>query len=235
MPTQVKGTRRDTTANTIVNAQTALIEAVINESVNTAEIMTINSADPQDTESTGGRAAATPLVAQTDGYGNAIPTTKISALPFYRPQAGKCAILMRPQPGDMALAVFTKRDTSGVDIGTKTTVAPGSFRNFDQSDGFLLNGFLGEPPETWLMLDPETGNISLSTKTANIEILIREEGDIAISTFKGNIVINAGEEGDGKITLNGDVEITKTLRVLNTDEKDPAIWAHGDIESENIG
>lgn len=211
----VRGTKRDTTANTMLNAQVALVESVIRDTVNTAEIVSINSAESQDTASTGGRAKCTPLVSQTDGFNNAIPTVQIPNLPFYRPQAGKAAILMKPQPGDMALAVFTKRDSSGVDVGTKRATPPGSFRAFDQADGFLINGFLGDAPEIWLLLDPESGNIELSTKSANVEISARESGDITVKTGRGNITIQAGDDGSGTITLDGKVVVTRTLQVMN--------------------
>lgn len=211
----VRGTKRDTTANTAINAQAAFVESIIRDTVNTAEIVSINQAEAQDTSSTGGRAKATPLVAQTDGFNNAIPTTTIPNLPFYRPQAGKAAILMRPQPGDMALAIFTKRDSSGVDVGTKNSTPPGSFRAFDQADGFLINGFLGQEPEIWLLLDPESGNIELSTKSANVEISARESGDILVKTGAGNITIQAGEGGEGTITLDGKVVVTRTIQVMN--------------------
>lgn len=215
----VKGTKRSTTANTAVNAQAAFIESTIRDTVNTAEIMMIGQADEQGNESTGGRAIATPIVSQTDGFNNAIPTTAIPNLPFYRPQAGKAAILMQPQPGDKAVAVFAKRDSSGVDVETDKSVQPGSFRSFDQADGFLINGFLGEAPEIWLLLDPASGKIELSTKAADLEITCRESGDMLIKTGSGNITIQAGNGGEGTITLDGEVIITRTIQVMNKNDE----------------
>lgn len=211
----VRGTKKATTANTEINAIAAFIDTRIRDGVNTAELVSIGEADDQGTTSTGGRAAATPLVSQTDGFNNAIPTTEISGLPFWRPQAGKAAILMKPQPGDKAIAVFMKRDSSGVGVETSEAVPPKSFRNFDQADGVLINGVLGVAPEIWLLLDPETGKIELSTKAANLDITCRESGDILVKTGAGNITIQAGNGGEGTITLDGQVVVTRNIIVQN--------------------
>jgi len=216
MTNAVKGTKRATTANSQVNALAALIESMIRNMVNTTEVVMIKSADDQGPQSQGGRASAIPLVSQTDGFNNALPVTEIFGLPFYRPQAGKAAILMRPQPGDKAVMVCAKRDSSGVDVGAKDAVPPGSYRIFDQADGFLVNGFLGQEPEIWLLLDPETGDIELSTKTAKIGITCRESGDIEVSTAAGMFTISGtlpSTIAAPLITLQGNVMITGGLTV----------------------
>ena len=164
----VKGSRRLNSANTPTNALIFLTEQTVRRMVNTAEVVSIDKADAQGRTSSGGRATARPLITQTDGFNQALPVTPIPNLPFYRPQAGKAAILMEPQPGDKALAVFTKRDSSALAVGKNEASPPASHRIFDQGDGFLINGILGQEPEIWLMLDPATGEISLSTKAANL-------------------------------------------------------------------
>lgn len=196
----VKGTKKLTTANSPANAISFLVEQAIKETVNTAEVVSIDGADQNGTDGPGGYASATPLVCPIDGFNNALPSTAIPQMPFFRPQAGKAAIVMDPQPGDKAIAVFMKRDSSGVVSGQGGTVQPASFRSFDQADGYLINGFLGEAPEIWLKLDPVSGDISLSTKAANIDISCRESGDIAIRTKSGNITIEASGPSD-TITL----------------------------------
>jgi hypothetical protein len=210
----VKGVGKLNSANTPTNAAAFMVEQIIRQMVNTAEIVSINSSDAQGKASAGGRAKATPMVSQTDGWGNALPTTPLPALPFYRPQAGKAAIIMEPQPGDKALAVFVKRDSSGLAVGKNEASPPGSHRIFDQADGFLINGILGEAPELWLQLDPASGKISLSTKAAKIDISCRESGDIDISTGAGNMTLTATGELIIKcpqITLDGNVRITGSL------------------------
>jgi phage baseplate assembly protein gpV len=212
----VKGTKKLTTANTLTNAMTFLIEQNIRAQVNTADVVSIDRADQAGTDGPAGYAAATPLVCQVDARDNALPPSSLPKLPFFRPQAGKAAIVMDPQPGDKAVAVFLKRDSSGVATGKKEPVQPGSFRMFDQADGYLINGFLGDAPEIWLHLNPATGDISLSTKTANIDISCRESGDIDIRTGAGNVTVSATGTAVIKapdVVLNGNARITGNLTV----------------------
>jgi phage baseplate assembly protein gpV len=211
----VKGTRKLTTANSQTNATAFLVEQIINAKVNTAEVVSIDGADQSGTDGAAGYAAATPLVCPVDGYNEALPPASIARMPFFRPQAGKAAIVMDPQPGDKAILITMKRDSSGVASGKGDPVQPGSFRTFDQADGYLINGFLGETPEIYLHLNPLTGDIALSTKAANIDISCRESGDILVKTGAGNVTIQAGNGGEGTITLDGQVVITRTIKIQN--------------------
>lgn len=223
----VKGTKKLTSANTMTNAISFLTEEKIRETVNTAEVVSIGTAEQNGTEGPAGYASARPLVCQVDAYNNTLPPTELFKLPFLRPQAGKAAIVMDPQPGDKALAISLKRDSSGVKSGTDEAVQPGSYRFFDQADSYLINGFLGEAPEIWLKLDPVTGDISLSTKAANIDISCRESGDIDIKTGAGNVTIQAGNGGEGTITLDGDVLVTRTIQVLNKNNETASAFTGG--------
>ena len=214
MTKPVKGTQRLTSANTLTNAISFLVEQMIRNTVNTAEVVSIDEADQNSTGGPAGYADATPLVCQLNGFNNTLPQVSIAHMPFLRPQAGKAAIVMDPQPGDKAILVAMKRDSTGVASGKGNQVQPGSFRTYDLADGYLINGFLGEAPEIWLELNPATGNISLSTKAANIEISCRESGDIDISTKAGNIAITA----TGQVTIDvPDVICTGNL------------WVKGDL------
>lgn len=127
----VRGTKKLTTANTPTNATAFLIEQTIRDTVNTAEVVSIDGADQTGTDGAAGYAAATPLVCQTDAFDNTLPPTSIPKMPFLRPQAGKAAIVMDPQPGDKAILVAMKRDSSGVASGKGDPVQPASFRTFD--------------------------------------------------------------------------------------------------------
>lgn len=221
MSNPVKGSRKLTSANTLTNAVNFAIDMFVRSRVNTADVVSIDGADQTGSEGPAGYAAATPLVCQTDGFNNTLPPASLPKLPFYRPQAGKAAIIMDPQPGDKAVAVFLKRDSSGVATGKNEPVQPASFRVFDQADGYLFNGFLGETPEIWLHLNPVTGDISLSTKAADIDISCRESGDIDIQTGAGNITVTATDTGTVKapqIILDGNVTITGNLIVTGISE-----------------
>ena len=221
---KVKGTKKLSSSNTGSNSATFLVDQRLKATVNTAEVMSINKADQTGTDGAAGYASATPLVCPVDGFNNALPPATISKMPFYRPQAGKAAIIMDPQPGDKAVAVFMQRDSSGVASGKNDPIQPASFRSFDQADGWLFNGFLGVAPEIWLHLNPVSGDISLSTKAANIDISCRESGDIEIKTAAGNITADA--KGDitvnatgtatvktPQIVLDGNVRVTGNLTV----------------------
>ena len=214
MSKTVKGTKRLTSANTAANAVAFMIEQGIRNTVNTAEVVSIDTADQTGTDGPAGYADATPLVCQTDAFNNTLPPASIPKMPFLRPQAGKAAIVMDPQPGDKAMLVALKRDSSGVGTDTNDPVQPGSFRTFDQADGYLINGFLGETPEIWLHLNPATGDISLSTRAANIDISCRESGDIDIKTGSGNVTITCTDTATVKspsIVLDGNVHVTGSI------------------------
>ena len=223
----VKGTKKLSTANSAYNSANFMIEQYINARINTAEVVAIDRADQSGTEGPAGYAAATPLVCPIDGFNHTVPSNSIPNLPFLRPQAGKAAIVMDPQPGDKAILVAMKRDSSVVRTGTLTPVQPGSFRSFDQADGYLINGFLGEAPEIWLHLNPASGDISLSTKAANIDISCREQGDIVVKTGSGNVTIQAGNSGDGTITLDGQVVVTRTIQVQNKNNETASQFTGG--------
>lgn len=211
----VKGIKKIESANTPFNAINFLVRQTVSEMVETSEVVRIDGAEQSGSDGPAGYASATPLVSYTDGEGNAIPSTQIPRMPFLRPQAGKAAIIMDPQPGDKAIAIAMKRDSSGVTSGKNETVQPSSFRSFDLADSYLINGFLGETPEIWLHLNPVSGDISLSTKTANIDVSCRESGDITVKTGQGNVLIQAGSGGEGTVTIDGQLIVTRNILVQN--------------------
>lgn len=218
---RLKGTQQLTTGNTLTNALLFAIESTVRKNVNTAEVVRIEHADQTGSGGNAGYASATPLVCRIDGFNNTIPPVTLAHLPYLRPQAGKAAIVMDPQPGDKAILVAMQRDSSGVKAGKNDPVAPGSFRGFDMADGYLINGFLGEAPEIWLHLNPVSGDISLSTKAANVEISCRESGDIEVRTGAGNVTVTATDTVTVKaprIVLDGNVRVTGNLTVEGVSE-----------------
>lgn len=211
----VKDNRTPATSNTEYNAIQSMIRNTLGREVETASLVSIDGADQNGSTGPGGYADATPLVKQIDAYGNGVDQVSVPKLPFWRHQAGKCAIILDPQPGDKGVLIALKRDSSNIQSGKGEQVLPGSYRVFDASGGVVMHGFLGETPEVWLWLDPPTGNISLSTKAANIDISCRESGDIVVKTGSGNIAIQAGNGGEGTITLDGRVVVTRNIIVQN--------------------
>ena len=239
MSETVKGARRANSRNTLSNAISFLVEREIKRQLNTAEVVRVDESEPQGNTSKGAKLKATPLVKQVDGFEKTIDSTQSPKAWFYRPQAGKAAIIMEPQPGDKAIALFTKRDSSGLEVGKNDPVQPGSHRNFDQADAFLINGFLGVEPKIWLMLDPASGNIELSTESANVEISCRDSGDLDIKTGSGKFTITGTEESTIKmpdLILDGNVRITGNLSVDGESTGaagGPAIFRNGIINRQN--
>ena len=81
-----------------------------------------------------------PLVAMTDGAGNAKDHGVIHRLPFLRIQGGHGAFVADPVVGDIGIALFCDRDISNVKRTSKNG-PPGSQRRFSMSDGVYLGGW----------------------------------------------------------------------------------------------
>ncbi len=251
----VKGQKKITSSNTMYNAVEYMVRRIVSEMVETSDIVNIDSADQNGDTGPGGYASATPLVCQTDGFGNAIPAVSVPQMKFYRPQAGKAAIIMDPQPGDKGLAIYPKRDSSGITVGENSPKQPSSFRSFSQADGVVLSGILGETPEIWLHLNPVSGDISLSTKAAKIEISCRDSGDIDIKTNNGTINIFSTTAANitsqycnidaEKTTITGDLIVEGSIMIedvenetsvtFNTHTHSGVQSGDGDTGSPNTG
>lgn len=207
----VRGSETLTSSNTPYNTFRFVIDNAIRDKVNTSELVQVTAADAQGPDTSPGYVRVTPLVAQTDGVGNALPVTEWPSIPQARMQAGVAGIVLPAQPGDKGVAVIQKRDSSGVQPGKTEASTPGSYREFDPVDSVFFNGVQGLPLEVWLSLDPVSGNIELSTKAASVKIMCRESGDIDISTGSGNVNIMATDRVNIKapnIVLDGNVTIT---------------------------
>jgi Phage P2 baseplate assembly protein gpV len=211
----VKGTRRLRSGNTLPNAIDLAIEQKSRDLINTAELVSISSADQSGTGAPVGKATVTPCVGQTDNFGKMIDPVAFPKGNIWRMQAGKAAIVMNPQPGDKGLAVFTKRDSSSVTKDTKEPVAPASHRIFDVGDAFIIPGFHNDTPDYWLSIDPASGNIDLSTKGAAVKIECRDSGDISIQTAAGNFEIKATQAKHDvpEVTFTGNVTIEGNLTI----------------------
>lgn len=148
----VKGTKRLATGNTFGNAVSFLIDGIVRDTVNTAEVVKVVSIYPGGSNGMTGYVDALPLVCQTDADHNTLPPSTLYRLPYSRIQGGVAALVIDPEPGDIGIAVFTKRDSSNVKQAQSAPVQPGSFRTFAQADGFYIGGFLNKAPSIWLEL-----------------------------------------------------------------------------------
>lgn len=210
----VKGTKRLTTANTMTNAVGFLIEQIIRDTVNTAELVIVKNVYAGGSGSMTGYVDVMPLVCQTDAYNNTLPTSTIFHLPYSRVQGGIAALVIDPSIGDIGIAIFVKRDSSGVKQGATEPVQPASFRSFDQADGFYIGGFLNKQPAAWLEIGASSGEIDLHTTIANVNIA-SDSGNITINAPNGTIVATTqtATVNASMTTFNGSVTITDGLLV----------------------
>ena len=90
---QRKMTARMADLGSEYNRTLYLIRQVINQTVNTAIPVRVDSVTRSGDGSGAGYVSATPLVAQTDADGNLIPPVSIPRLPYFRLQHGTAAII----------------------------------------------------------------------------------------------------------------------------------------------
>lgn len=197
----VKGTRPITATNTPFNALSYMIETQIKGLINTALPVRVDSVDGKGIGPVG-YVSVTPLITQTDGYGNAIEPQKIPRLPYTRIQGGKAALIVDPQPGDIGIAIFAQQDISSLTPGTSKPITAGSFRSFDVSDGMYIGGILNETPEVYIELIEEgTINIvapsSITVKSPNITV------ESSTLTIKGDVTIEGSLTSTGEQTGAG--------------------------------
>ena len=231
MPTEkkddvVQSTQDYYTNTTQYNQLCYMVRQIIMEMLNTSAIVSVNSADAPGHGGAAGNVVATPLVAQTDAKGNALPMAKIPQLRFFRYQAGKAAVVLDPVAGDQGVAVFFKQDHSGVKGGATEAVVPGSFRNFDQSDGVVFPSVQGAAPSVWIELKQDETITIHAPKGVRIESLgsegqIELEAKTKIEMTAPAIELNgaistASATGDsGTMDIKGTVNVTQDVKASN--------------------
>ena len=131
--------------------------------VQTATLVRIESCTNDGGVTPVGTVNVTPLVNQVDGAGNAVPHVTIYNVPYLRIQGGANAVILDPQEGDIGLAVFGSRDLSKV-ISTKAQANPGSFRQYDFSDGLYVGGMLNAVPTQYIQFDSDGITLLSPTK-----------------------------------------------------------------------
>lgn len=134
----------------IAKMQTATIVKVINCS-NDGGVSPVGTVDVQI------------LVNQINGQGVPTPHVTMYGLPYLRMQGGANAVILDPQPGDIGIAVFASRDISVV-VSTKAQANPGSYRQYDFSDGMYLGGLLNAAPSQFVQFS--ASGINLVSPTA---------------------------------------------------------------------
>lgn len=174
----VKGVADEDVDSSDLNRMEFLIK-VLQRDMSTAIPVIITAVQAGDTNAAG-YVDARPLVAQIDAWGNSLPMAAIHHLPYFRLQSGRAAVVLDPVVGDIGLAVFAQSDCSNVKQGANQTVQPGSWRKFDQADGFYVGGFLNKSVDTFVRL-AQDGSVT-----------IRAPGSVTIDaptvTYTGDII-----------------------------------------------
>ena len=174
----VKGVADEDVDSSDLNRLEFLIK-VLQRDMSTAIPVIITAVQAGDTNAAG-YVDARPLVAQLDAWGNALPMATLHHLPYFRLQAGRAGIVLDPVPGDIGLAVFAQSDCSTLKQGQKETAQPGSWRKFDQADGFYIGGFINTQIDTYIRL-AQDGSVKI-TAPGNVTI------DAPTVTYSGDII-----------------------------------------------
>ena len=174
----VKGVADEDVDSSDLNRMEFLIK-VLQRDMSTAIPVIITAVQAGDTNAAG-YVDARPLVAQIDAWGNSLPMAAIHHLPYFRLQSGRAAVVLDPAVGDIGLAVFAQSDCSNVKQGANQTVQPGSWRKFDQADGFYIGGFLNKSVDTFVRL-AQDGSITIKAP-GNVTI------DAPTVTYTGDII-----------------------------------------------
>lgn len=174
----VKGVADEDVDSSDLNRLEFLIK-VLQRDMSTAIPVIITATQAGDTNAAG-YVDARPLVAQVDAWGNALPMATLHHLPYFRLQAGRAGIVLDPVPGDIGLAVFAQSDCSTLKQGQTETAQPGSWRKFDQADGFYIGGFINTQIDTYVRL-AQDGSVKI-TAPGNVTI------DAPTVTYSGDII-----------------------------------------------
>lgn len=174
----VKGIADEDTDSTELNRLAFLIK-VLQREMSTAIPVIITATQAGDTNASG-YVDARPLIAQIDAWGNSLPMAVLHHLPYFRLQAGRAGVVLDPVPGDIGLAVFAQSDCSTLKQGQKETAQPGSWRKFDQADGFYIGGFINTNIDTYVRF-AQDGSVKIAAP-GNVTI------DAPQVTYTGDII-----------------------------------------------
>lgn len=148
----MRGFLNSTNANTDFDAQSFLIESLINK-ISTLTLVRVMAVTNAGGVSPVGSVDIQPLVNMTDGDGINYPHGTIYKCPYFRLQGGASAIIIDPKVGDIGIALFADKDISSV-IANKTQAnpqsSPGSHRRFSMSDGLYIGGVLNGTPTQYI-------------------------------------------------------------------------------------
>lgn len=195
------GQNRPTSDTGNFNARWFMVDQMIKR-ISTATLVQVQAITTTSLVAPIGTMSVTPLVHMLDGANNISKHGKVQNIAYCRMQAGKNAVIMDPQVGDIGLAVFCDRDTSVV-RKTKKAAAPGSRRRFDKSDGVYVMTVLGDTPTRYVQFRQDgtiiVGNADAGNPfelvVAKDHVQMKHKGDTAMHiTIDGQTgIISAGK------------------------------------------
>lgn len=193
MADTVQGVRKIDSDTSFVNAMSFMIKNQVRGMVNTALPVVVTGVDPGGTDGAAGYVDVKPMVTQTDATGGRLDPVDLFHLPYFRIQAGTAAIVIDPVVGDIGLAIFAQSDCSTLGQDADTPVQPGSFRRFDQADGFYIGGFLNAAPTSWIEMTQD-GKIKI-TGTLELTGGMTVTDDIVAGSISLRHHIHTGDSG----------------------------------------
>lgn len=168
-----------------------IINSLINNRVNTCEVVKVVSVDESKNE-----IAVIPIVKDVDAMGEAIEESVIYGIKYIRWQHGANAIIAVPEVGDVGLMLVSKRDISKIDAGIVD-----SRRKFNFADGIYIGGLCGFNQEPTQFIRFTANGIEITSPTA-----VAVTAPTASITTTGDTTITAG--GNATITATGNATIT---------------------------
>lgn len=193
----VKDNRTSSSANSEFNAISLMIENYLLGKVHTADVVIVTGVEASGSSGAAGYVTVKPLVKQVSAKGDGLEPVENFKIPYMRIQGGIAALVIDPEPGDIGICVYTKADSSNVEQEQGEAVLPGSFRTFDQADGFYIGGFLNKAPEIFLEMDQDrnatlTAPESVTINTKSCAINADEDCTVNCQTFTVNASQSAG-------------------------------------------
>lgn len=160
-----------------------IINSLINNRVNTCEVVKVVSVDAGKNE-----VAVIPIVKDVDAMGEAIEESIIYGIKYLRWQHGANAIIAVPEVGDVGMMLVSKRDISKIDAGIVD-----SRRKFNFADGIYIGCLCGFNKEPTQFIKFDANGIEITSPTA-----------VAVNAPTASITTT----GDTTITATGNATIT---------------------------
>ena len=187
-----KGQIDYTTGTSELNAQSFLVEQIINR-VQTATLVKIITVTNEGGIEPVGFVSVKPMVNQMTGDRRSVEHGIIYNVPYFRIQGGTDAIILDPKVGDIGICLFCSRDISVVK-NTRKQANPGSYRKFALADGLYIGGVLNGLPVQYIAFSAAGITVTSPTK----------------------IIINAPEtEINSNVTITGNTEFVGTVKANN--------------------